>query len=798
MRKLLTILALLIPSIAWATACPSGYSYMHVFGATAIGSTQTNIPLVMTFNGVSPQSITYPDLLVVGSGGKVQSSSGLDIIFCDASTGGNLLSFERVAYSSTDGKAEFWIKESSLSATTPTYVYMFYGKAGASDVSNPTDVWSNGYGMVHHYPNGTSLTVADSTSNGNNGSIQGSLSATTGAIGGGIAAGFSTSNYIQVASSASFKPTSAVTYEGCTKSTTLPAGWILSIPYATSGWSSPFTNGLAIDPSNVYIMRLADSGGGQHLLISSGSAITTNVQYCFAATYDGTTMRLYKNGVADVTTTTASFTIGYNAGTQNMAIGMRSQYSAGDQLSNTVLDEVRVSTSARSADWIATQAANSIGPVGFWTSIDSRVPAGLVSGGNCVPITIDHTQVPNTNRTDYQFLVRGRYGWMADISSGGYAVNGNNAHDIRFFSDSICTSSLQFERVFRTSTTGDSAFWVLVPSVSHTVDTTIYASIGNPAFTSDASTTAVFSSYGWVGRYHLGSPGTFGYSDSGSAGLSLVDQGTGSAVGSISPTGGAFYSATNDNGTSAYAAWVVSGGGDHLGAHGYPVGTPARTVTAWFKLNPNSNYLFSTGSNGLTGTIFAYGNSDSQSYSLTYGSNFPTGTTDGAKTGTCIQDPYWNASTSPHAQCQAASQSNPTASIFIDGRTDFGWHQIVSVFPTGGGNLNSILTYIDGQLSTPAYTFGTAATAVNTTDTVGATCGPGTDPCSNITVGVAAVADDAKWVGTVAEPGVSTNVLTADDIATRYTNQWSPWTFYSFGTSAPVSYGYVRHRVVRF
>jgi hypothetical protein len=124
-------------------------------------------------------------------------------------------------------------------------------------------------------------------------------------------------------------------------------------------------------------MRLADNGGGQHLLISGGTT-PANTYNCIAGTYDGSTMRLYRNGVADGNTTSASFTIGYNASAR-MAVGMRSQYSTGEPMTGATEDEVRISTVARSPDWMAAQGANFSDPRSFTYQVNTCSGCGTVT-----------------------------------------------------------------------------------------------------------------------------------------------------------------------------------------------------------------------------------------------------------------------------------------------------------------------------------------------------------------------------------------------------------------------------------
>jgi murein DD-endopeptidase MepM/ murein hydrolase activator NlpD len=108
-------------------------------------------------------------------GGKAQSS-GADIVFTD-STGRTLLPFEIEKYSVSAGAATIvaWVR-ASVSASSDTILYMYYGNPAATSQANGTGTWSSTYTMVQHLEEtGTCpVTFTDSTSNVLNGSCNGS------------------------------------------------------------------------------------------------------------------------------------------------------------------------------------------------------------------------------------------------------------------------------------------------------------------------------------------------------------------------------------------------------------------------------------------------------------------------------------------------------------------------------------------------------------------------------------------------------------------------------------------------
>ncbi|SCZ80403.1 DUF2341 domain-containing protein [Acidaminobacter hydrogenoformans] len=77
-------------------------------------------------------------------------SDGYDVVFT-ASDGETALPFTREYYDSTNSKARFHIKVSSVSDTTDTELYMYYGKASDTDhASSGYTVWSESYAGVWH------------------------------------------------------------------------------------------------------------------------------------------------------------------------------------------------------------------------------------------------------------------------------------------------------------------------------------------------------------------------------------------------------------------------------------------------------------------------------------------------------------------------------------------------------------------------------------------------------------------------------------------------------------------------
>lgn len=131
------------------------------------------------------------DIRSRANAGLVESSMGNDIRFADI-TGVNLLDFEIEEYDAMNGNLVAWVRIPSLSATTNTVIYLYFGNPVATAYPNPENTWNANYLGVWH----TNADIDDATSNGNDGVDFGPTTA-TGIAGGGLALD-GVSDYIQL------------------------------------------------------------------------------------------------------------------------------------------------------------------------------------------------------------------------------------------------------------------------------------------------------------------------------------------------------------------------------------------------------------------------------------------------------------------------------------------------------------------------------------------------------------------------------------------------------------------------
>lgn len=109
-------------------------------------------------------------------------------------------------------------------------------------------------------------------------------------------------------------------------------------------------------------------------------------------------------------------------------------------------------------------------------------------GGNGYsrPYVIDHTKVPNTDQTNFTGLISETSTYFKTEANGG-KVHNASAYDLVLGTDSSCTTRLKWEVKAWSSSTGLVIIWVKIPTVSHTVDTTIYVCYGNTSISTDQS-----------------------------------------------------------------------------------------------------------------------------------------------------------------------------------------------------------------------------------------------------------------------------------------------------------------------
>jgi hypothetical protein len=560
---------------ASAQSWSNGYAHRRAITINHAGVPNTdklNFPFL--FSG------TYSYLATVPNGGSVTNSSGYDIVFTSDSAGTTTLPFEQESFSAATGAVSYWIQIPTISHTTDTVIYLFYGNSSVTtDQSNGTGVWDSNFKGVWHLPNGTTLSGNDSTSNGNSGTINGA-GATNGILSGGASFSSASGQNIDVGDSSSLQITgNAISIEGwLDTSESNPSYWERIIAEEIPNNADPYV-AFAIHRcagSKHAGFSIATGGAGTGVTLCSRSSLVLGSWTHVVGTYDGSTMRIYVNGVLDNSVSET----GNLVSTSTDVVFGTDTFLAGETFDGSI-DEVRISNTTRSGDWVATEYGNQSSPSTFYA-------VGFADSSNGYSyrsaITIDHTKVRNTDQTNFPVFVSGTYSYLAITSSGGSVTN-SNGYDIIFTSDASGMTPLSYERETYNATTGAINFWVKVPTVSHTTDTVIYMFYGNSSVTTDQSNAAGVWDSNYRGVWHMGSSSTLSGADSTSNGYTL----------------------TNNNGTTATSGFI-NGAASFNGTNNYlsnsslsiPAGSPI-TISYW-------NYV--TSADVQSSAVFTIGASD--------------------------------------------------------------------------------------------------------------------------------------------------------------------------------------------
>lgn len=304
---------------------------------------------------------TYTYLKTEANGGKVKNSNGYDIRFFSDAGLTTLLKFERVFWDGATGECEFWFKVPTLTNAAALVVYLAYGNpAIVTDQQDITGTWNSNYAGVWHLPNGSTLGLLDSTSNGFTLTNNNSATATAGKIDGCVDLVEASTQYLSKPfSGASALNTAAQTYSCWVKADSFPHAYNAAISRAQAG---NFCQMFAKSTGKIamYVQAVATisyDGTGTNTL-------STGTWYYVVMTYDSSQGLIgYFNGASD----------GTAAANGNLTTGATVDTSIGYDLNTTPrgwdgqIDEVRISNVARSADWIAAEYSNQNDPANFYS-----------------------------------------------------------------------------------------------------------------------------------------------------------------------------------------------------------------------------------------------------------------------------------------------------------------------------------------------------------------------------------------------------------------------------------------------
>jgi hypothetical protein len=306
-------------------------------------------------------SITSNDLKLIGNNGLLLSSSGYDILFTDGKETREL-PFEVESYDGTNGILLCWVRVPVVSASADTVIYLYFGNPTITSYqAQASNVWESHYHGVWHLGNGTTLSLSDSTSNGNTGTNKNGSTAVTGEINGGVSFDGST-QYLDMHDPANGSldfGTGDFTLEAWFYEPTLPSAIDAIINKGADGIGAGY--GLQISASNQIQAAIQGASGTDQKV--TGPTISAATWYHVVASFPRNDQAyLYLNGALVASAAYASGNTSSVSSTSLCNIGRKTNGTAHYGGS---IDEVRVSASARSAGWVATEYLNQSSPSTF-------------------------------------------------------------------------------------------------------------------------------------------------------------------------------------------------------------------------------------------------------------------------------------------------------------------------------------------------------------------------------------------------------------------------------------------------
>jgi hypothetical protein len=314
---------------------------------------------------------TIANLRSIANGGLVaDATNGYDIAFYSDSGLTSMLDFEIESWNATTGAINAWVRVPTLSASVDTVVYV--GAGDVSIVASQEDIagtWNAGFSAVYHFKAGVGtnpvITREDSTANSNDlNAISGVVDQVAGKVAGGVT--------MALDPQAPFEANGAAPSLNLATAFTVEA-WVQPPNYSTyRGFVSkaedkvpPFRNYSLFTEQTTgkALFSLTQSGTLRDLV--GTSAISTSAFSHIVGTYDGANMRVYVNGAQEGvlactgsvdTDTGRTLTIGCMARTP-----LTPAYPFAG-----LIDEVRVSSTARSASYVTATYNNISAPGSFY------------------------------------------------------------------------------------------------------------------------------------------------------------------------------------------------------------------------------------------------------------------------------------------------------------------------------------------------------------------------------------------------------------------------------------------------
>jgi hypothetical protein len=449
------VLAVISQLIGLASPAYSSFGYRKsiTINKSQVSGNLNNFPVLI--------SLTANELKATGYGGHVQNSNGYDIVFF-AADGITPLAHEVESYSSTTGQLVAWVNVPTISASADTKIYIYYGDNSiTAPTQNPGSVWDSQFKGVWHL----NPSLIDSTNNGNNGTNSG-----TGDVGGKIVRGRSfngTSNYVSTPSS-QLKTANAFTIGLWFKAddTSYAHHLVWQGERRGDGWGyrqemhlslGNRAGGNSTDNLLSFFLGHRQAPTNNPLNITTSFSDTGSWHQAVVVVNNmssSPTATLYLDGVAKGSDGSDTSETARNNWDTGLQFG---RPSASDNYFDGNLDEIRISATNRSSDWILTEYRNQNNPGSFVAvGAEENIAAPetylitAVAGTNGSITPAGSTTVEKNN--DQTYVVTANSGYRVyDVKVDGVSVSLDNDGEYKF---EQVRADHQIEVVFAANSTG--------------------------------------------------------------------------------------------------------------------------------------------------------------------------------------------------------------------------------------------------------------------------------------------------------------------------------------------------------
>jgi hypothetical protein len=386
------------------------------------------------------------------------------------------------------GESFIWVKVTSIDGgSSSDFIWMYYGNPTAANTQDQSETYDTNFMGVWHLNEAPGIHY-DSTSNNNDGIPQGGITQDAQGKIAGADDFDGDSDYIDVSSSPSLSVTNQITIEA----------WVMpmGIDHTDSDLSvvSKFDNsdrayhlGFNDDggDSDDWDFRLSSDGTTSDGQIHVSNSVDNNQWQYVTGTWDGADVRLYKNGVQ--IGSAVSFSGPIHVSTADVWIGEGTYYGSMDG----IIDEVRISNLARSADWIAASYLSMNN--NFITFIPEEINTWWNSDWQFRnSLTFDNSGQVDTLK-NFPVLV------TLNSTNFDYLKAKSDGSDLRFLDG---TNELNYH-IEKWNASGDSYVWVNVSSIlAGSSSDYIWMYYGNPAAANTQDISGTYDT-NFMGVWHL-------------------------------------------------------------------------------------------------------------------------------------------------------------------------------------------------------------------------------------------------------------------------------------------------------